>query len=97
MCRMPEKKILVTFRDMTMTLTRMTLMLTDFLLNAFEVTLVEFRSKVIDIASPSLHHTDTPKFDIQPELGLRVELNIKTVSMLWEDLVESFLMRRRGS
>ena len=73
------------------------LTLTGYLHYPFKVTLAEFRAEAIDIAGPWLHHTETSKFDLRPDLDPRVELNLKIWSMLWGDLVESFLMLPRGA
>ena len=42
----------------------MTLMLTGYLQQSFEVSLAEFREKAINIAGPWPHHTQTSKFDL---------------------------------
>ena len=66
MCRTPEEEflILVTFRDLTLTLTctHIALNLTRYFHYAFEATLVEFRAKSVDIADPRLRHTKLSKF-----------------------------------
>ena len=83
MCCMPEKRflILATYRDLTLTriffLFRMTLIFTGHLLYPFWVTWAEFRAKPIDITGPRLRHTGTSKFNVWPDLDLRVKLNLK--------------------
>ena len=42
----------------------MTLMLTGYLQQPFEVTFAKFRAKAIDIAGPRPRHTETSKFDL---------------------------------
>ena len=63
---------------------------TGYLHYPFEVTLAEFRAKAIDNAGPMLHHIETSKFDVLPDLDPRVEVKLKISSMLVSDLVESF-------
>ena len=42
----------------------MTLMLTGYLQEPFEVTWAELRARTINIAGPRLRHTETPIFDL---------------------------------
>ena len=56
----------------------------------------EFRAKAIDIAGPRLHHTETSKFKLWPRLDPTDEVNLKTLSMLWGDLVRAFEGRLVG-
>ena len=55
----------------------MTLMLTGYLQLPFGVTLAESRAKAIDIADPRLHHTETSKLDICPDLDPKLKVNLK--------------------
>ena len=74
----------------------MTLVLTGYLQKPFHVTLGEFWAKATDIAGPGLHHTETSKFDLWPDLDPKLKVNLKILSMLWEELVENFRTPPRG-
>ena len=59
--------------------------------------MAEFRARAIDIAGSKLHHTKTPKFDIWPDLDPKLKVNLKILSMLWEDLAELLNVASRGT
>ena len=51
---------------------------------------LSFEQNTIDIAGPMLRHTGTSKFDLLPELDPSFQINLKILSILWEDDIESF-------
>ena len=50
---------------------------------ALQGSLAEFRAKGIDIAGPRLHHTETSKLNLCPDLDPRLKIHLKVLSTPW--------------